>query len=372
MGWCFLACLFSFIFISVYAQNGKANVTVKGTVFIDSKNPIASTSSNFICATLDWWPPEKCDYGTCSWANSSLALIVFGLNALNGKSILPNSSAVGAWNSSNAASLIRYTVKKGYNIYGWELGNELCGTGVGVRVAADDYAVDTIALNDIIYYAYRGLFKPLTIAPGGFFEPDWFGRFIALTENTLDVVTQHIYNLGPGVDEHIIEKIVNPSYLADGAGLFIQLQDTLKRSETSTTAWVGESGGAYNSGRNHQGITLLLINLDSNTTVQATVDFNGTSAYVHGHRRTVVEKHHCKEPAETIREEYHLTPKDGNIQSQTVLLNGKPLIIDSSGAIPALDPMTVPSSKPITIVPRSIVFVHMPNVSLPACMQVSG
>ncbi|KAL2479553.1 Heparanase-like protein 3 [Abeliophyllum distichum] len=533
MGWCFLVCLFSFIFISVYAQNGKANVTVKGTVFIDGKNPIASTSSNFICATLDWWPPEKCDYGTCSWANSSLlnldlknkiflnavkafsplkirlggtledrviyqtednlhapckpftqnsselfgftegclslarwdelnsffnqsgALIVFGLNALNGKSILPNSSAVGAWNSSNAASFIRYTVKKGYNIYGWELGNELCGTGVGVRVAAANYAFDTIALNDIIDYAYRGLFKPLTIAPGGFFEPDWFGEFIALTENTLDIVTQHIYNLGPGVDEHIIEKIVNPSYLSGGAGLFIQLQDTLKRSETSTTAWVGESGGAYNSGRNHvsntfvysfwyldqlgmasvydtktycrqtliggnygllntttfvpnpdyysallwhrlmgsnvlstnftgtnmirayahcakqsQGITLLLINLDSHTTVQATVNFNGTSAYVHGHRKTVVQKPHCKEPTQTIREEYHLTPKDGNIQSQTVLLNGKPLIVDSSGAIPALNPVTVPLSKPVTVVPRSIVFVHMPNVSLPACMQI--
>ncbi|GMP41300.1 hypothetical protein CsSME_00011455 [Camellia sinensis var. sinensis] len=33
----------------------------------------------------------------------------------------PDGSAVGAWNSSNAESLIRYTVNKGYTINGWEL-----------------------------------------------------------------------------------------------------------------------------------------------------------------------------------------------------------------------------------------------------------
>ena len=55
----------------------------------------------------------------------SRAVVVFGLNELSGKTIDSQGSAVGAWNSSNAESLIRYTVNKGYNIiHGWELGKK--------------------------------------------------------------------------------------------------------------------------------------------------------------------------------------------------------------------------------------------------------
>lgn len=50
------------------------------------------------------------------------AKVIFGLNALSGREIGSDGGAVGAWNSSNAESLIRYTVNKGYPIYGWELG----------------------------------------------------------------------------------------------------------------------------------------------------------------------------------------------------------------------------------------------------------
>lgn len=68
-----------------------------------------------------------------------------------------------------------------------------------------------------------------------------------------------------------------------------------------------------------------------------------------------------------MREEYHLTPLDGNITSRTVLLNGKALSVGSSGAIPALEPVTVTSSEAIKVDPYSIVFVHMPNVAIKAC-----
>ncbi|GMP60251.1 hypothetical protein CsSME_00023191 [Camellia sinensis var. sinensis] len=37
---------------------------------------IGRTDSDFICTTLDWWPPEKCDYGTCSWEHASLLNLV--------------------------------------------------------------------------------------------------------------------------------------------------------------------------------------------------------------------------------------------------------------------------------------------------------
>lgn len=122
-----------------------------------------------------------------------------------------------------------------------------------------------------------------------------------------------------------------------------------------------------------EGITLLLINIDRNTTLKAKVDFNGTLKHHHHshnkHRsRGGSLLHHRKQVSEAVREEYHLTPSDGNIQSRTVLLNGKALTIDSFGDIPSLEPVRVNSSELITVAPYSIVFVSMPTVSIPACL----
>lgn len=68
-----------------------------------------------------------------------------------------------------------------------------------------------------------------------------------------------------------------------------------------------------------------------------------------------------------IREEYHLTAQDGNLQSQKMLLNGNVLSVTSSGDIPSLEPVHVNSTLPITVGPFSIVFVHMPSIVLPGC-----
>nr|KJB27356.1 hypothetical protein B456_004G293000 [Gossypium raimondii] len=316
---------------------GRSGNVTSGTVFVNGTASIGKTDDNFICATLDWWAPNKCDYGTCSWERSSLlnlirmggtlqdkviyetkddkspcapfvknssemfgfskgclpmsrwdqlnvffkkagAMVVFGLNALNGKAIGSDGSATGAWNSSNAESLIRYTVNKGYSIHGWELGNELCGTGVGAKVAPDQYASDVKSLENIVQNIYRGFeVKPLVIAPGGFIDTNWFAQFIQRTPKSLQVVTQHIYNLGPGTrakssylkvpsnkaafqitlnvgyvgnDNQLINNILDPSYLDGGAQPFRDLEAILKNSATPAVAWVGEAGGAYNSGQN--------------------------------------------------------------------------------------------------------------------------
>ncbi|KAL1215372.1 Heparanase-like protein 3 [Cardamine amara subsp. amara] len=305
-----------------------STVEENGTVFVYGRAAVGTIDEDFICATLDWWPPEKCDYGTCSWDHASIlnldlnntilqnaikafaplririggtlqdlviyetpdqkqpclpftknssilfgytqgclsmrrwdelnaffrktgAKVIFGLNALSGRVVNPSSEAIGAWDYTNAESFIRFTVQNNYTIDGWELGNELCGGGIGARVAANQYAIDTVNLRNIVNLVYQNVSPmPLVIGPGGFFDAAWFTEYLIKTENSLNATTHHIYDLGPGVDEHLIEKILNPSYLDQEAITFRSLKNIIKTSSTKAVSWVGESGGAYNSGRN--------------------------------------------------------------------------------------------------------------------------
>lgn len=540
LGLCLWVSVFIASSVGVFCQaarnsSSSKSVVVEGFVHINGNIAIGKTDTDFICATLDWWPPEKCDYGTCSWGLASLlnldlgnnillnavkafsplkirlggtlqdkviygtgdppqpcksfmkntselfgfsegclpmsrwdelntffqkanAEVIFGLNALNGRVPLQDGSVGGPWDSTNAASLIRYTVNKGYTIHGWELGNELSGSGVGVRIGADQYAADVISLHSIVHDIYKAFdVKPLVLAPGGFFDANWFKELVDKTlPNSVDAITHHIYNLGPGVDSHLIDKILDPSYLDGEESTFSNLQKILKSSPTSATAWVGEAGGAYNSGHNlvtnafvfsfwfldqlgmaskydtkaycrqsliggnygllntttfepnpdyysallwhrlmgrnvlptnftgtkkiraythcakqSKGITLLLINLDRNTTVEVHVKAESVLKRVSKHRRShsskFNQKHGNKKISEVTREEYHLTAKDGDLQSQTMLLNGKALTVNSTGEIPTLEPVNVDTSETVTVAPFSIVFVHIPNIHLPAC-----
>lgn len=512
---CLLAILLTFSTKRPAAWTAEAVEVATGKVVVNGAAAIATTDQNFICATLDWWPSDKCDYGTCSWGEASIlnldltnpillnavkafsplklrlggslddkvlyetgdlgrpcvpfvknesalfefnegclpisrwdqlnkffeeakASVIFGLNALNGRIPMNDGSLGGPWDYTNAASLIHYTANKGYNIFGWELGNELSGKGIRVRVDVDQYAADTISLKNIVDQIYKDHpVKPLIIAPGGNFEVEWYSRFIDLTKTSsaLDVITHHMYILGPGVDKHLVGKILNPSHLDSVTPVFRNLSAILRKAGSSPTAWVGEAGGAYNSGRHlvtdsfissfwyldqlgmsarydtksycrqsliggnygllntitfkpnpdyysallwhrlmgskvlstnfigtrkiraythcardSKGITLLLLNLDQRKTAYVQVSIDGADR--------------IKE----TREEYHLTAKNGDLHSQTVLLNGKALYVNSRGNIPALNPIEVDGSQPIKVAPISIVFVHLPNVHTPACM----
>ncbi|GLU01282.1 hypothetical protein SLE2022_185940 [Rubroshorea leprosula] len=529
-----LGILLCWLFVNKEVILGSVNVLVNGT------SAIATTDENFICATLDWWPPQKCDYGTCSWGKASLlkldlenpillnavkafsplkirlggtlqdrviyetkgdgkpctpfvkdhseflgfsqgclpmsrwdelnvffrkagALVVFGLNALNGRTIDSHGKAVGAWNSSNAESLLRYTVNNGYKIHGWELGNELCGSHkIGAIIAEDQYASDVETLQNLVQKIYKGFeVKPLVIAPGGFLDTNWFTKFIKKAPTSLQAVTQHIYNLGGGDDKNLTSKILDPNYLKSGSKNFIRLQQILKNSGSSAVAWVGEAGGVHSSGQNlvsnafvnsfwyldqlgmaasydtktycrqtliggnygllntetfvpnpdyysallwhrlmgsralftnstgasnirayahcskkSQGITLLLINLDADTRFEVCISTenptgNGTSI-MNLEERTERLKfgsltRRCKRSSTDMREEYHLKAKDGDLHSQTVLLNDKVLTVSSSGEIPPMEPKQVSMSDPIRVDHFSIVFSHIPSLKFPAC-----
>ncbi|KAL2326170.1 hypothetical protein Fmac_025228 [Flemingia macrophylla] len=73
-----------------------------------------------------------------------------------------------------------------------------------------------------------------------------------------------------------------------------------------------------------------------------------------------------------MREEYHLTPKDGNIQSDVVLLNGTPLQLTKSLDIPEMKPQLVDAYSPIIAKPDSIIFIHTNGFKAPTYDQDMG
>jgi hypothetical protein len=56
---------------------------IEGIVFVNGTTAIGRIDDDFVCATLDWWPPDKCDYGTCSWGQASILNLVSSSSFLN-------------------------------------------------------------------------------------------------------------------------------------------------------------------------------------------------------------------------------------------------------------------------------------------------
>jgi heparanase 1 len=57
-------------------QSAAAAAGEKATVSVRAVTAISHTDDNFICATLDWWPRDKCNYGMCPWYDSSILNLV--------------------------------------------------------------------------------------------------------------------------------------------------------------------------------------------------------------------------------------------------------------------------------------------------------
>lgn len=60
-----------------------------------------------------------------------------------------------------------------------------------------------------------------------------------------------------GSDPHLERKILDPESLSRVASIFSNLSETIKKYGPWTSAWVGEAGGAYNSGSRYVSNTFL-------------------------------------------------------------------------------------------------------------------
>ncbi|KAL2349180.1 hypothetical protein Fmac_003180 [Flemingia macrophylla] len=470
---------FCFVLFSLICLSSAENVNLG----VEAVTTIATTDENFVCATLDWWPSRLCiqslenqirrftGRSDClsiwktkgmsryeketRWSlwfsegclpkkkwdeinhffNKTRVKFTFGLNALAGKKNSEEHKGdwVGNWNPTNAISLMEY---------------ELCSGGVGASVDSVQYAKDITTLKRIVNLLYPNAnTRPKVLAPGGFYSKDWFESFLQNVEpGVVDGVTHHIYNLGAGDDKNLIHKIQNPYYLSQVAQTFKDVSIVVNEYSPSAGAWVGESGGAYNSGGkdvsntfvngfwyldqlgmtstfNHKaycrqalvggnygllntttlipnpdfygallwhrlmghkvlsvfhegspylrayahcskkgaGISVLLINMSNCTFFQVYLDED-----INLHPSQDEVKGRAQETM-TMREEYHLRPEDGNIQSDVVLLNGTPLKLTKSKDIPEMKPKLVDPYSPISVASDSIVFVHSKSFNAPAC-----
>ncbi|GMY15553.1 heparanase-like protein 1 isoform X1 [Fagus crenata] len=402
------------------------------------------------CLYMDRWDEVN------QFFSKTGALMTFGLNALYGKH---NQSTLwlGDWDPSNTEALMKYTISKGYHVDSWEFGNELSGSGIGARVEADQYAKDLYQKSN---------FKPTLVAPGGFFDSNWFTKFHQNSGSGLvNIVTYHIYNLGPANDHDLVTKILDPSYLSSTiVGTFRNIEQIVQEYGPWASIWVGESGGAFGGGapsvsdrfvnsfwyldqlgmaakyntkvycrqtlvggnyallnrttyepnpdyysallwhrlmgkgvlevdtdasphlriyahcsKGRASVTLLLLNLSKQSEFLITVH-NRVNIDLQEKEESIMLKSPSKFGSKRknskakkkasnkslYREEYHLTPKDRNIQSQTSVLNGNPLNV-TNGEIPILDPIVNDENTPMYITPLSLVYIVIPNFEAPAC-----
>ncbi|XP_059648796.1 heparanase-like protein 2 [Cornus florida] len=498
-------------------------------VTIKSVTTIAKTDPNFICATLDWWPSDKCDYNQCPWGKAGLlnldlgnkilfnavkafgpmririggslqdqltynvgpaagecpqfkkkddglfkftngclemkrwdqimdflnktgAKLTFGLNALMGKTKNQDDKSSnpvydGDWESLNARDFMVYNLKKEYDIDSYELGNELCGEGVSARIEAEQYGKDFLMFRKIVDELYpNASTRPIILGPAGFYEEKWFNKFLEVTgPDVVDGVTHHIYNLGSGDDADLINKIQDPFFLSQIAQTYKDVANSVKLFAPWSGAWVGEAGGAYNSGgkdvshtfadgfwyldqlgmtstldhkvycrqaliggnyallntttfipnpdyygallwhrlmgskvlsTSHDGsaylrayshctksgedITILLINLSNSTTFEVSV-LNDMNLNLFAEKKDYVPQQQ--------REEYHLTPEGGDIQSDVLLLNGTPLKLTNDSDIPKMGPQLADPTTPIRVSPDSFVYATLKGFQAPACAK---
>ena len=67
---------FSLLFFVVSVSAIWAQDIEHAKIVINANEKVAETDYNFICATIDWWPHDKCDYNHCSWGYSSVINLV--------------------------------------------------------------------------------------------------------------------------------------------------------------------------------------------------------------------------------------------------------------------------------------------------------
>jgi heparanase 1 len=116
------------------------------------------------------------------------------------------------------------------------LGNELVGNkGIESHINVTFYLQDWNRLINVLDEIYDG---------------NRYGEFLSLVDDSKrpDIVTHHLYSLGAGNDPNMWKKTLNATYLNQIATLAKEVQETVSKTSPTSKIYIGEAGGAYNSG----------------------------------------------------------------------------------------------------------------------------
>eukprot|EP00271_Cylindrocystis_brebissonii_P019967 TRINITY_DN6392_c0_g1_i13.p1 TRINITY_DN6392_c0_g1~~TRINITY_DN6392_c0_g1_i13.p1 ORF type:complete len:243 (+),score=27.65 TRINITY_DN6392_c0_g1_i13:748-1476(+) len=191
----------------------------------------------------------------CSLCDVEGCRLAFGLNALSGRKQVGPTDWEGPWDPTNSAAFINFTAQMhgGCPLLAWELGNEVAGPGgVTAHLPAKQYAQDAAILQRVIKLAYANSPRslPLVAAADTFFDPSWYATFLkAEGAQAVDVVTRHTYYLGAGVNPNLTNVILDPSFQTGQQAECAEAAGVVSECAPGAELWVGESGGAYNSGQ---------------------------------------------------------------------------------------------------------------------------
>ncbi|KAJ9457614.1 Heparanase-like protein 1 [Diplonema papillatum] len=201
--------------------------------------PTVASSFTGGCLTMERWDEIY------EFTQKTGAKLAFGLSARYGRQSSPQSP----WDPSNALALMKYTVAKGYDhIFAYEWANEL-------SYSAQMFSDGIHQVHDAINDAYTGS----SIAPPKIVSPDYiswnatlFEELLPLVQDVAFALSWHDYPLGAGYDNpNLDQKVMDPnqnSGWTKDAEQGVALSKKVNNGKVKM--WMGESGGAYNSGHN--------------------------------------------------------------------------------------------------------------------------
>lgn len=195
--------------------------------------------------------PSKCD-------------MVFGLNGMTNRTCVnvdpsrapcfySEATCSDTFDFSNIERMLRYTAAKGYTMKGYEFGNEL------TCLSPEQYASSLKQLELLIVETTKDSNSvPFLIATDSKDpDPDFFSSFVPLVDSILHAASWHSYPLqagvycsGPGATNNsaVDDIIMDPRGMDEFINSAGQMSTAVQQASPSVQIWMGETGGAYDSG----------------------------------------------------------------------------------------------------------------------------